>query len=289
MIEIRMDRRQAFYAFVGCMLIVSVAFVVGLIVGQRMQLVELPDGPSLAIGSPGAAARGADARGGGPASGTDDEDDDVALLPVPEERAGAAEAPEDFTFYDALNRPRPEHEAARLRPLAREPEPAAQVAAAEVPEAAEGGVAAADRTPEPRAPRVEPVTPRAQVTPPAAATTAAPAPRAPRAEEVAIAPQPERDDDTRVVSRRVRRVGEQPSAGGVEEFGHFIVEAGRFDAYEAAAAARERIAAGGHSAIVSMVGEGPRPYRVEVGDAFTRRSEAESLANRVGGRVVSQR
>jgi hypothetical protein len=36
LIEIRLDRRQAFSAVVGSLLIVSVAFVVGLIVGQRM-------------------------------------------------------------------------------------------------------------------------------------------------------------------------------------------------------------------------------------------------------------
>lgn len=277
-----MDRRQAFYAFVGCMLIVSVAFVVGLIVGQRMQLVELPGGPALALNAPGA-----DARSGGASAEADDEDDEVALLPVADERSGADDAPEDFTFYDALNRPRPEVEAARLRPLAREPEGAA-VAAVAVPPAAEGGVATPEpepeRTPEPvRPPRVEPVTP------PAAATPTAPRSEPARPVQVADAPRPADSEETRVVSRRVRRVGEQSSAGGVEEFGHFIVEAGRFDAYEAAAAARERLAASGHSAVVSMAGEGPNPYRVEVGDAFTRRSEAQSLANRVGGRVVSQR
>ena len=250
MIEIRLDRRQAFYAFVGCMLIVSVAFVVGIIVGQRM---DIPD-PSEALA-------------------LHERENPTESTPLVEETE--TPEPDDFTFYDELSvnappshlvfEPALEQDAVgdpTVRALERERvdtpiEPIELFAAAEPPP-----------QPEPEEPPVvepEPI----------------PAP-----EPVVDRGADPTDPDTRTVQRRAVR--ESSSNQGPEEFGYFIVEVGRFASFDEADAQRIQLQRAGHNAIVTLLGDNSQlRFRVQVGN-YTRRSEAAEVAGEVNGRVIQE-
>ena len=259
MIEIRLDKRQAFYAFVGCMLIVSVAFVVGIIVGQRM---DIPDpSEALALHEEGAPTESAPP---------------VMEVETPE--------PDDFTFYDELsvNAP-PSHlvfEAAQdenpafeptVRALEREVDttteharPIERIAAAQPPPA-----------PEPEQFEVpEPIAPEPAVQPRS------------EPEPVVNRGQDPDDSDTRTVQRRAVR--QSTADEGPEEFGYFIVEVGRFASFDEADARRIELQQDGHNAIVTLLGDSSQlRFRVQVGN-YTRRSEAVEVADQVHGRVVQE-
>lgn len=260
-IEIRLDKRQAFYAFVGCMLIVSVAFVVGIIVGERM---DLPD--------PGAVLALSEGEGG-----TD------PLLPADEDDQAEPE-PHDYTFYDELS-----NERATPQVMFEPAAPAADVPEPDSPQVRE--LAREQRPPEPEPEQVaavQPAPPVPEPDPPAPAPDPVldtPTPE-PVPEPVADRPVPEEERPTRSVSRRtVRRdQGQQ----GPEEFGYFVVEIGRFASFDEADARRITLAEGGHNAIVTLLGDDTRlRYRVQLG-SFTRRSEAEATAVDVNGRVIQE-
>ena len=276
MIEIRLDRRQAFYGVVGSLLIVSVAFVVGLIVGQRMQLIEdaAPLEPSVVESDEEAAGS------------------DLVAAAEPEENP-------DYTFYDELrsNPPRPlllpsqdgiGEPATAIRSLDRQPPtPSSDDATADDGDApAEGVTPAPAPAPQPRqeptpvpqppaapeperSPRLQPAEPE-----PSAVARANPA-VAPVDDDVASAP--------RITRRAVRRADDGAPAASPQEFGFFTVEAGTFDDFAAATARRNELRQGGHDAIVTIVApnDGPREYRVQIG-SYTRRAEADEVASQVG-------
>ena len=232
-IEFRLDKRQAFYGFVGCMLIVSVAFVVGVIVGQRMQIPNL--GTPLAVSE-------------GPV--------DDPLVPVGLEEEPEPE-PDDFTFYDELpsGNSRPQ---VMLTPPQAQEEPAVRALEREPAVQEPERVAHAEPEPTPEPVVVEPDPPQAQE---------------PVVEQVTDRGEEPNNNGTRRVERRtVRRVDSQ----GAEEFGFFIVEIGRYGSFDEADAIRIRLQESGHNAIVTLLSDGPRPFRVQMGN-YTRRSEPTQL------------
>jgi cell division protein FtsN len=275
-VEIRLDRRQAFYALVGLLLVLSVAFVTGVIVGQRMRL---PDGAELGVAA-------------NPGSG----EQPVAEFPQepsPELTSSVSDASE-FTFYDALTaeppRPRPvlsapETQSAEqaVRALERSDEPA-PLALADAAEPAPEPAALATPAPpalEERQPEVAesaPAQPTGEVAPEAPPVEVESEPRA-RAEAPADGP----DTVRRIERRSIVRVAAAPNdrsttggpAGGV---GYYTVETGRFASFGEANALRRQLQSSGHDAIVTIVGHADaRRYRVQVG-SFTRRTDAAAMA-----------
>jgi hypothetical protein len=277
MIEIRLDRRQAFYAVVGSLLIVSVVFVVGLIVGQRMQLID----------------------GGGPS------DPSAALdtaPPDPGRREAVASATPDsspsYTFYDELRSdpPRPlllpsqggiGEPATAIRTLERQPPTTPSADSAEEgtapasPRREPERAPAEERRPEPapQPPAAPPEPERAPPTAPADSEHVALARRdapvvAPIDAELAGAP--------RVTRRAVRHNDGGPGAAP-QEFGYFTVEAGTFGDFSSATARRNQLREQGHDAIVTIIApnDGPREYRVQIG-SYRRRAEADDVASQVG-------
>lgn len=244
-IEFRLDKRQAFYGFVGCMLIVSVAFVVGVIVGQRMQIPNL--GTPLAVNE-------------GPI--------DDPLVPVGLVDEEAEPEPDDFTFYDELpsgharpqvmltppqaqNQEAPAVRALEREPVVEEPERVARVEA------------------EPAPVPVEPEPPQAEE---------------PAVEQLSDRGEEPADSGTRRVERRTVR---RTNSASAEEFGFFIVEIGRYGSFDEADAIRIQLQESGHNAIVTLLSDGPRPFRVQMGN-YTRRSEADSVASQLEGRVIQE-
>ena len=249
-IEIRLDRRQAFYGFVGCMLIVSVVFVVGIIVGQRMEIPSPLEALAL----------------------NETENEAVGLFDEVE-----APEPDDFTFYDELSVNAPPSqlvfEAARedavvepaMRALERQNPTVPPV---ESPEPQR--VAAAEPQPVPAPPVQEP-TPTPMVEPEPVVVD--------RGEDPS-------DSSTRTVQRRAVR--QSAADDGPEEFGYFIVEVGRFASFDEADAQRLELQQAGHNAIVTLLGDNSQlRFRVQLGN-FTRRSEAASTAGQVNGRVIQE-
>ncbi|MBN1946582.1 MAG: SPOR domain-containing protein [Bradymonadales bacterium] len=284
LIEIRLDRRQTFYAVVGSLLIVSVVFVVGLIIGQRMQLpmATAPLAPLTTTAyNPPATLQ-------------------VAGEPVRTQT-------DHYTFYEELGaggyrRPQvqllpgnpdtsPEQEAS-LRSLEREPSTAqeqhhttAQVAH-QSPEIPSPVIADAP-------PNANEAGPPSSAAPDLHAVTSAPQPpeqqavdRSDSTETVANLDPPEdptASGATRALPRRtIRRLSTPTASEGPEDFGYFTVEVGLFANFESADNLRSRLREAGHSAIVTMVGAEPsqQRYRVQVG-TFTRRSDAQIVADQV--------
>lgn len=279
-LEIRLDRRQAFYAIVGLLLVIAVVFVVGIIMGQRMYL--------------------ADAELAQVEAQFEQSVQDIALAQAPiVEPIEEIESP--YTFYDELNqspsRPNAQLLMSPEEALALESEsamddqpPPEQPAHEETTETRR-----LDRTPVSDPTSDSQTENVAVVTSPVEDTEPTPPPVLP-----IVQPVNEPEQDTEETSDVVANVDTPPSEPGrivrrsvvvtddeseapsePDEFGYFTVEAGRYDTFDQASETRDQLWESGHQASITVIDNGVnQTFSVQVG-SFTRRSRADNVADEV--------
>ena len=274
-LEIRLDRRQAFYAVVGLLLVIAVVFVVGIIMGQRMYLADVELAQVEAA--------------------LDEPTQDLALAQAPvAEPMDETESP--YTFYDELNQT-PSRPSAQLllspeealalesESAMDEPSPLEQPPNEEFTETRR-----LDRTPMSDTDAdtetvVAAANPIEEEQPPAPALVlpiVQPVDDEEETSDVIANVDAPASEPGRIVRRSVVVTDdESETPSEPDEFGYFTVEAGRYDSFDQASETRDQLWESGHQANITVIENGgSQSFSVQVG-SFTRRSRADNVAQEV--------
>lgn len=241
-IEIRLDNRQVFFLFFGSALVACLLFILGVVVGKRLE-------------SRGRAA-------------TPEIEDPLALLDRIAATPGGADEAVTFPRTLIQNPARPERKSPRadLKP---KPEPAPEkVVAVKPPDPVE-------KAKEPPAPPPAKPAARADVPPPAPEPAVAPKP-APVAPVVAAAapPAPEKPPEVRPEDKP--KVEERPVPKGDAKKGKFTLQLASFQDRAEAEAFMARFASEAPFIVISDLPDKGRWYRVRLGNFETNEEAMEA-------------
>jgi cell division protein FtsN len=264
-IEVRLDNRQVFFLFFGSAMVACMLFVLGVIVGKRLEsrgrAETTPVDDPLAVldrlGTPGTQGRGPSSGAGAPAPVAH------AALTFPKTLIGGATASGRNKVASAMRDERPASAARAARPILTATGPG--VAPARM-------VVAVTETPEAESPRTGATGPSvaklpATVKPP---VTAKPAPRP----AVAVSPPSRRTPSSGPTDGMAELAGPAPAAAAAatpidKPRGHFLLQLSSFqDRSEAEAFARRFPGQNAYIVTTELPGKGTW-YRVRVGDYGT--------------------